>query len=177
MTKKSEEFYRLLFSELSAFAEQIDIQLMPSRIITDFELAPINASRCEFSSAINKGCYFHFCQSGWRKIQQHGLVVQYGNDIHFSLMIRHLFALAFLPASDIPSAFDVLKVSMPSEANDVVKWFEEYYVHGKVRSRLRNGTIASRALPLFPPQLWSVYDSIELGVPRTQNIVEAWHNR
>lgn len=91
-------------------------------------------------------------------------------------MIRHLFALAFLPPQDIPSAFDVLKVGMPSEASDIVQWFEIYYVHGRVRSQLQNGAIA-HDLPLFPPQLWSVYDSIELGVPRTQNVVEAWHNR
>ena len=30
-------------------------------------------------------------------------------------------------------------------------------------------------MPLFPLSLWSVYDSIEFGIPRTQNIVKAWH--
>jgi hypothetical protein len=25
--------------------------------------------------------------------------------------------------------------------------------------------------------LWSVYDSVELGIPRTQNTIEAWHRR
>ena len=39
-----------------------------------------------------------------------------------------------------------------------------------------NGT-EIRNQPLFPSQLWSVYDSMELGVPRTQNKVEAWHRR
>ncbi|PKY62186.1 hypothetical protein RhiirA4_551151 [Rhizophagus irregularis] len=39
------------------------------------------------------------------------------------------------------------------------------YVHENIRHHLRNGsTICSD--PLFPPQLWSVYDSIETGVPR-----------
>ena len=31
--------------------------------------------------------------------------------------------------------------------------------------------------PLFPPSLWSVHDRMELGVPRTQSKVEAWHRR
>jgi hypothetical protein len=41
---------------------------------------------------------------------------------------------------------------------------------------MRNGHVV-RSAPLFPPRLWSVYDSIEFEVPRTQNIVEAWHHR
>src|SRR5260364_271521 len=41
---------------------------------------------------------------------------------------------------------------------------------------MRNGTL-SRAPPLFSPQMWSVHDSMEIGVPRTSNIVEAWHRR
>ena len=27
----------------------------------------------------------------------------------------------------------------------------------------------------FSSQLWSVHDSMELGIPRTQNFIEAWH--
>ena len=53
-------------------------------------------------------------------------------------MLRHLFALAFLPPDDIPDAFDELKPKIPSVANRVITWFEENYVHGKVRHRLRN---------------------------------------
>ena len=47
-------------------------------------------------------------------------------------------------------------------------------LHGRIRRRLDNG-ISPRVPPLFPPTLWCVYDSIQLGVPRTQNAVEAWH--
>lgn len=61
----------------------------------------------------NKGCFFHLGQSGWRKIQEFGLASQYGTDEHLSLMLRHLFALAFLPPDEIPTAFDTLKTEMP----------------------------------------------------------------
>jgi hypothetical protein len=47
-------------------------------------------------------------------------------------MIRHLFALTFLPSQEIPAAFDILKPQMPSEANNLVQWFKDNYVHGKV---------------------------------------------
>ena len=176
MTGKSEELYKHLFQSLIDVSEENDIQLSPSIIITDFEKAAINASYSEFPNIINKGYFFHLGQSGWRKIQEVGLATQYGNDEHLSLMLHHLFALAFLPSQEIPGAFDILKQEMPSEANDVVQWFENNYVHGRVRRQLLNGT-EIRNQPLFPSQLWSVYDSMELRVPRTQNKVEAWHRR
>jgi hypothetical protein len=30
---------------------------------------------------------------------------------------------------------------------------------------------------LFPPEIWSISDLVELEYPRTQIIVEGWHNR
>jgi hypothetical protein len=176
ITSKSEEIYKNLFEELIEFAAENDINLQPSTILTDFELASINASRQIFPNVENKGCFFHLGQSGWRKIQSCGLATRYGNDEQFSLMLRHLFALAFLPPQEIPEAFNILKFEMPSEATEIVQWFEDNYVHGRIRRRLRNETVI-RSAPLFPPQLWSVYNSNEMGIPRTQNNVEAWHRR
>ena len=98
-------------------------------------------------------------------MQASGLSVQYGTDENFSLKIRH-----------IPAAFDQLKDDIPLEANEIVEWFEEYYVHGRTRRALRHGN-AIRASPLFPPDFWSVVDNIDYAFPRTQNFVEAWHRR
>ncbi|CAG8694992.1 5230_t:CDS:2, partial [Gigaspora rosea] len=145
MTKKSEELYRALFQDLIEFAEESNILLRPTTILTDFELAAINVSRDEFPNVHNKGCFFHLGQT-------------------------------FLPSNEIPAAFDVLKEKMLPETNEAVQWFEDNYVHGKVRRQMHNGTL-SCAPPLFPPQMWSVHDSIEIVVPRTSNIVEAWHRR
>lgn len=176
MTNKSEELYKRFFQDLINFAEDNDIELKPSTIITDFEKAAINASHNEFPETRNKGCFFHLGQNGWRKIQEFGLVTQYSTDEHLNIMIRHLFALAFLPSDEIPAAFDILKPEIPSVANNVIQWFDDNYVHGKIRRRFRTGNVV-HIPPLFPPQLWSVYDSIELGIPRTQNKIEAWHRR
>jgi|SRR3989337_264814 len=120
MTRKSEELYRGLFESIIKFAEENCVQLKPLNIITDFEITAINMSRCKFSDANNRGCFFHFNKNGWRQIQNCGLATRYGNDEHFSIMLRHLFALAFLPAHEIPAAFDNLKPEIPSEAKDVM---------------------------------------------------------
>ncbi|KFD46250.1 hypothetical protein M514_24728 [Trichuris suis] len=121
-------------------------------------------------------CFFHTSQCIWRKIQSSGLATQYSTDESFSLKLRHLSALAFLPADEIPGAFDEVKLHMPEEASEVVEWFENTYVHGRTRRVLRNG-VAVRSPPLFPPALWSIYDCMQEGLPRTQNSIEAWHRR
>ena len=136
ITSKSEEIYKNLFEELIEFAAENDIILQPSTILTDFELASINASRQIFPNVENKGCFFHLGQSGWRKIQSCGLATRYGNDEQFSLMLRHLFALDFLLLQEIPEAFNILKFEMPSKTNEIVQWFEDNYIHRRIRQRL-----------------------------------------
>ncbi|CAG8462550.1 11507_t:CDS:2 [Dentiscutata heterogama] len=54
MTKKSKELYRALFQDLIKFAKENNILLRPTIILTNFELAAINASRIEFSNINNK---------------------------------------------------------------------------------------------------------------------------
>ena len=176
VTSKSEEIYKSLFEELIDFAAENDLTLQLSIILTDFELASINASHHIFPNVENKGCFFHLGQSGWRKIQSCRLATRYGNNEEFSLMLRHLFALAFLPPQEIPEAFDILKLEMPPEANEVVQWFEDNYVHGRIHRHLQNETVI-RSASLFSSQLWSVYNSNEIEIPKTQNNVKAWHRR
>jgi hypothetical protein len=158
------------------FGDENGVVLRPQFILTDFEQAAINAACREFQGVQNKGCLFHLAQSIYQKVQSSGLSVQYGTDENFSLKIRHILALAFLPPDDIPAAFDQLKDDIPPEANEIVEWFEEYYVHGRTRRTLRHGN-AIRAPPLFPPDFWSVVDNIDYAFPRTLNFVEAWHRR
>lgn len=176
MSRKSEGCYRRLFQDLIDFGDEYDIHLRPQFILTDFEQAAINAASREFQNVQNKGCFFHLSQSIYRRIQESGLSVHYGTDENFSLLIRHIPALAFLPHDNIPAAFDELKGHMPPEANNIVQWFEDNYVHGRARRTLRDGNV-SRVAPLFPPAFWSVVENIEYAFPRTQNSVEAWHRR
>ncbi|CAG8510284.1 19364_t:CDS:2, partial [Cetraspora pellucida] len=106
-------------------ANALDI-IIPS--ILYFEKAVINALRCKLPNAINKLCYFHLCQIGWCKIQEYGLVTTYGNNIHFSLMIWHLFVLPFLPPNEISASFEILKANMPPKASDIIQWLENNYI-------------------------------------------------
>jgi MULE transposase domain/FLYWCH zinc finger domain len=176
MSSKSEECYRMLFQDLIDFSDECNIDLQPQFVLTDFEIAAIKAIRAEFHGVQNKGCHFHLSQNIYRKVQEFGLTTQYGDDENFSLLIRHIPALAFLPYNEIPAAFDELRTIMPEEADRIMEWFEIYYIRGRIRRTTRSG-IVFRTEPLFPPLLWSVTENIEFTFPRTQNFVEAWHRR
>ncbi|XP_077534770.1 uncharacterized protein LOC144146716 [Haemaphysalis longicornis] len=76
-------------------------------------------------------------------------------------------ALAFLPLSEVPDAFDDLLVGWPSCASDLAMYFEDTCI-GR---RRRNGIQSA----LFPPHLWSVHEAVQQNFPRTNNSVEAWH--
>lgn len=176
---KTEETYMMMFKELLAYTEELQCELNPQHILTDFETAVINVVKIYFPEANHTGCLFHLAQNLWRQIQKSGLASKYGNDSKFSLELRHIVALAYLTPEEIPDAFKVLKEKvLPEEAETVVHWFETYYVHGKKISRTKGTKLCiSLTPPLFPPQLWSIHRINELCLPRTQNNVEAWHRR
>ncbi|CAB4425523.1 unnamed protein product [Rhizophagus irregularis] len=128
MTSKSKESYERLFQELVNFGKENNQILFSPLIISDFEQAAINAAQ----------------------IQALGLAVEYGESEDFSIKLCHITALAFLPSSEIPNAFDQVKSLMPPNAIELVQYFEDNYVHGKL---------------------------VESGYPRMQNTVEGWHQR
>lgn len=177
--KKTEECYVNFFNSLKEYALEFNIELNPERIMSDFELAIINAVKSVFPATIQSACLFHLGQSIWRKIQEKGLSQKYGSDSEFALKMRYYVALAYFPPEDIPNVFNELKETIfPEEAEAVTDYFEKYYVLGQFKSRQSDGkTIISRLQPLFPPALWSIERNINLHLPRTQNSVEAWHRR
>lgn len=73
-------------------------RLRPERIVMDLKMALITASETEFQRATISGCYFHFCQSLWRKVQQLGLAGKYRQRRHLRKRIRQLMAIGYLPA-------------------------------------------------------------------------------
>jgi hypothetical protein len=126
-----------------------------------------------FPQCIQKGCFFHSGQNLWRKIQSCGLATQYGSVEDFSLKLRNISVLAFLPPWEIKQVFEIIKNDLPIEMS---VWFDEVYINGKIRRILRDGTV-NWSPPLFPPSFWSICFNNENGIPWTQNKVESWHKK
>ncbi|KAG4076846.1 hypothetical protein HA402_006556 [Bradysia odoriphaga] len=149
----------------------------PKYIITDFETGAINAAKKYFPRAKFHACFFHLCQSVWRHIQHLGLQTRYMSDPDYAKNVRQLLALAFVPPADITDRFIQLCRTPFWEENDdpdngklqdLLQYFESTYI-GSVG---RNG---KRKAVQFPPEIWSVHEITVLGIPRTNNSLEAWH--
>lgn len=170
MTSKREALYRRMLEILQEYCLEYGIDLCPRYVLTDFEMAIINAVRVKLPMASHRGCLFHLGQIIYRNVQAKGLQRIYSSDGEFSLQVGQLVALAFLPPDDIPAAFDLVKDNFDRRGRELIKWFERYYVAGHRVGRARRS-------PQFPPSMWSVAELMDGGLPRSQNNLEAWHRR
>lgn len=124
--------------------------------------------------------FFHLCQTLWRRVQHEGLASLYKDDVDgFGIKVRQLAAMAFLPAQDVRGAYLQLKTEFPSEATGLLSWFEDMYVLRRHRRHVMSDgpPVVVRGVPTFPPSLWNVSALVEEGLPRGNNLVEAWHRR
>ena len=74
----------------------------------DFEQGAIKSFAEEFPGIVVKGCYFHFTQSIWRKIQEIGLVTVYKEDKTIRNWLQKFKSLAFVPIDLVQTAFNFL---------------------------------------------------------------------
>ena len=168
--EKSTNSYIHVLTEL----KHLQSRLNPSTIMVDFEQAALLAFQTIFPDAVQQGCFFHFSQCIWRKLQQTpDLQQRYISDEHFALNIRHLAALAFVPKDDVITVFDELMDSEFYIDNSVdLREFLHYFEDTWIGRPARRG---GRSAPLYPIELWNVHAQVVEDLPRTNNSVEGWH--
>ncbi|CAF3395301.1 unnamed protein product [Rotaria socialis] len=106
----------------------------------------------------------------WRQIQSLELQKKYQEDEPFHLNIKNIIALAFVPVLDAIKAFNLIADDFEDEVDDFLGYFEKIWI-GKPEKR---GT--SKKKPLFPIEIWNVYDRAVANLPRSNNSIEGWHN-
>ena len=110
LTNKRQATYRAFLNELSNIANHA---FQPLALITDFEMAAIQAVGDVFPNASKTGCFFHLTQNIHRQIQGAGLQGTYESDANFALQCRMISALAFVPPVDVADAFETLSGEVP----------------------------------------------------------------
>lgn len=168
LKNKDKKTYNLFFS----FLKNKRKDLNPKNITIDFEMAAINSFLEVFESTVIYGCFFHFCQAIWRKIQEIGLQKWYKESTENSNLIKKFNALAYLPESDVKTGFYTLVESVSQESFILLKkffiYFEKTWIGNVEAGRFQN--------PLFSIKMWNVYNRVLNDLPRTNNSVEGWHN-
>ena len=169
---KTQQTYTRFFQEISNRVQAIGNA--PSTMLFDFEAAAINAFSGVFPGAYISGCFFHFSSNIWKRIQAFGLQERYKNDAEFSLHLRMIAAVAFVPPNDTVAVFeelsDEIRNTYNADADQILDYIEDSYT-GRYR---RN---APRRPPLFSIEMWNMYHRTDQEMPRTNNHIEGWHRR
>lgn len=155
MQNKRSASYAAIFSWLCNKCAELGHPLEPEHIFSDFESGLIEAISATFSAARHHGCFFHFTQAVWRKVQSLGLVTFYAQNDAARNTVRQLMALAFLPVAIVRQNFDMLQAASPDGLEDLFEYFQQFW------------------LSRVPLILWNVH-GVEM---RTNNFVEGWNKR
>jgi hypothetical protein len=164
---KRESTYVKIFEHIRKIMEKIEVNL----IMTDFEKAVINACQLLFPKAIKQGCYFHYRQCIYRRIQLVGMKTQYDSDPDFQHKIKLFIALAFVPVEYVTNAFDILLDNEDlcyTDIKPLIEYFEQTWI-GKMERK-------ERRPPMYEHSLWNFYERTIHGQQRTNNVVEGWHS-
>ncbi|CAN8004683.1 unnamed protein product, partial [Ixodes hexagonus] len=167
MENKTQDSYEELLNAVVAAAEATtETSPNPGLVITVFETAAVNSARAVFGEDVTtRGCYFHFRQSTWRKIQELSLVSLYMESDVFRLFVGMMNGLAFLPLDDIARGIEFLRTTAPPEAEDLLDYFDSTYVTGTCTA------------PKFSPRIWNMHVATMTGDHRTDNLAEAWNRK
>lgn len=162
LRSKENALYCEMLHQIKIHVQRITgLPLHPQSFVCDFELSLINALHAEFPNAAVHGCYFHFCQSLWRKVQELGLAVAYRQDMSLKKVIRKLMSIGYLPLAIVRNTFNLIYNSQTirrlsrrhPRLRDFINYFKMTYIMGN-----------------FTPTLWNVYErTVDY---RTNNHVE-----
>lgn len=158
LPNKREETYTRFFTLIREAAFQRGIELAPGTVLVDFEIASWSAIASVFPESTIRGCFFHYCQCIWRKVQGCGLAVRYTEDDNLKRLVRRAAVLPLVPSADVEDVW----FSALEENNDntpEVTRFTDYVTETWVEGR-RQG--------------WNHFDN---DGPRTTNNAESWHSK
>lgn len=112
MTGKTVGHYRQLFQHLQVKVRNVTgRRWRPRSVICDFEQALKLAIETERPRTRIWGCYFHFTQSLWRKIQEVGLARIYRRRRRVKKFLQKLMSIGHLPLAFVRQNFRMLMQS------------------------------------------------------------------
>lgn len=156
---KSRDVYAKVFTILSDAMDDLLLQPQFTRVTSDFELAMIQEVKTQFSFVNVKGCFFHYAQASWRKVQSLGLQEEYKSNPDMNKMVSKMLSLSLCPIQFVRVSWSSIKSAAPQVQNidDLCKYYEDTWLNGNV-----------------PIASWNHYAT---EGPRTNNHVEGWHKK
>ena len=126
----------------------------PRNVLTDFELAAMNALTTVFQTPNNdftlSGCFYLNQNIG--RVQSEGLKPRYEGEPAFALLLRHIPALAFVSAAQVLNAYTTLEQTLPNEMLQILYYFERTYIGRRIG--------ADRRAPTYATEFWNVHEKV-----------------
>ena len=119
---KTRADYNGMLTYLKEELQNRGLQMSPQSVMTDFELAVIQSFKMQLPGIKIQGCYFHFSQCLWRKVQALGMTDLYKNDADTKNFIHKAAALPFIPPRFIRIAWTLVESEalQTSEADEFI---------------------------------------------------------
>lgn len=141
-------------------SSQNNLDFHPKHLYCDFEQAIFNSFSSIFPDIRIHGCYFHYTQSLYRKIQNIGLENLYKSGHSFRYFSKGLMILPLIPLECLDASFSVL-YSRLERGDQKIDEFVNYYLQTWLNSNA-----------MFNRRIWNhCYNYI----CRTNNFVESFH--
>ena len=152
LQRKLQATYEEVLRALNNYMFQINVIPTVTSFSMDFEIAAHNAALTVFPNRAINGCFYHLCQSTYRKIQELGLAVRYNQDAVFKNFYGTLDALAFLRLVGVPFGMNIIRNTAivnqdPAPVMASVDYFDATYV---------NAGFGNQGA-MFPPVKWNVH--------------------
>ena len=95
--KQRQTYSRTLMLMIDAMMT-LGLNLSPATVVSDFELAIIQAVSLNFKQVTHRGCYYHFMQALWRKLQSLSLAqCDMSSDPTLKHFVKKMAAISFCP--------------------------------------------------------------------------------
>lgn len=133
----------------------------PQCIVTDFESALLLAIQTELPGSERSACYFHFCQSLWRRVQDLGLTRPYRRHGGLGKFIRKVMAIGYLPRALVRQNFlknERATIRLTRRFHtlaEFIQYMERNYINGGHLPSLL-GTSSTEHRTTEPTTLWRV---------------------
>ncbi|CAF1574712.1 unnamed protein product, partial [Didymodactylos carnosus] len=124
---RKKSMYQQLFKVLQDLAISMNRTFKPDRILSDFEPSLIPAVASEFPQAVHSGCFYHYTQAIYRRMQILGLTIAYSQNDEIRICCRKLMALALLPLDKVEWAFHDLRTKPPAAVNQTLHQLFLYF--------------------------------------------------
>ncbi|XP_046547382.1 uncharacterized protein LOC124257380 [Haliotis rubra] len=159
MSDRTEDSYTRMFTYLKQTSANLGHQLVPTTFQMDFERASHNAVAVVFPGTQRRGCFFHYTQCIWRRVQKIGLATEYKHDEDVTKLVRRAAALPLVPEDKVEDVWvDAIGNAPQGEkATQLMDLVTSTWIEGS-----------------WPLSMWNHFGN---DGHRTNNNLEGWHHK